>query len=280
MILDFSSSSSIGCASLLTDTKNVSPFAFMLAKLTDLLRDSKIEVVELLQEIRRLQEDLKEKIRERKHTFGKEYDYAMHDMKNAFSGMLACADVLRDGELEPADRQELLRLIQGEMERVVRMAGTCHKHGAALSVRPVSIVTLFDAFVPLLRHHVFGNGQIALLIDMQYRDDICVDVEKIEQAFLNIVYNARDAMPDGGTLTIATKYIDGMAHIEFTDSGCGMSPELQAHFLEPFVTAGKPSGTGLGMAIVKEILDAHHGRIEVESAVNAGTTIRLCLPVK
>ena len=115
---------------------------------------------------------------------------------------------------------------------------------------------------------------------MQYRGHVCLDVEKMEQAFLNIVYNARDAMPDGGTLTISTKQIDAMVCIEFTDTGCGMSPELQAHFLEPFVTAGKPSGTGLGMAIVKEILDAHHGRIEVASAVNAGTTIRVCLPVK
>ncbi|GAK53135.1 integral membrane sensor signal transduction histidine kinase [Candidatus Moduliflexus flocculans] len=280
MRLNFSSSSSIGCASLLADTKNASPFAFMLAKLTDLLRDSKIEVVELLQEIRHLQEDLKEKIRERKYTFGKEYDYAMHDMKNAFSGMLACADVLRHGELEPADRQELLQLIQGEMERIVRLAGECHKNGVPLSIRPASIAKFLDTFVPFLRHHLFANRNITLQINMQYRGCIRIDLEKMEQAFLNIVYNARDAMPDGGTLTIATKRINAMVCIEFTDTGCGMSPELQAHFLEPFVTSGKPSGTGLGMAIVKEILDAHHGRIEVESAVNAGTTIRLCLPVK
>jgi len=260
--------------------KNQHPFFRMFAKLTDLLHDSRTEITELLQEIRRLQEELKEKIRDRKYRLGKEYDYAMHDMKNAFSGMLACADVLRDGDLEPADRQELLQLIRGEMERIVRMAGECHKNGTALSIRRVSIAKLFDAFVPFLRHHLFANGQIALRIDMQYRDDVCADIKKIEQAFLNIVYNARDAMPDGGTLTIATKHVDGMALIEFTDTGCGMPPELQAHFLEPFVTSGKPSGTGLGMAIVKEILDAHHGRIEVESAVNVGTTIRLCLPVK
>ena len=259
---------------------NQHPLSRMLAKLTELLLDSKTELTELLQEIRRLQEELKEKIRERTHKLEKEYDYAMHDMKNAFSGMLACAEVLHNGELEPADRQELLQLIRCEMERVVRMAGECHKNGTALSIRRVSSAKLFDAFIPFLRHHILTNRKITLHIDMQYRGDIFVDVEKMEQAFLNIVYNARDAMPDGGTLTIATQHIDEMAHIEFTDTGCGMSPELQAHFLEPFVTSGKPSGTGLGMAIVKEILDTHHGRIEVESAVNAGTTIRLCLPAK
>lgn len=57
-----------------------------------------------------------------------------------------------------------------------------------------------------------------------------------------------------------------------------MSPELQARFLEPFVTVGKPTGTGLGMAIVKDILDQHHGQLDVQSVVGKGTTIRISLP--
>lgn len=57
-----------------------------------------------------------------------------------------------------------------------------------------------------------------------------------------------------------------------------MSPELQAHFLEPLVTEGKPHGTGLGMAIVKEILDKHHARLDVQSVIGQGTTIYISLP--
>ncbi len=280
MVHNLSFSSSMGCASLQAGAKHAFPFVRMLAKLTDLPLDSTTEITELLQEIRRLQDALKERLRERKHRFEHEYDYLMHDMKNAFSGILACADVLHGSDLEPADRQELLQLIERETTRIVRMAGECRGQGAAFSVRTIAIEELFDTFVPFIRQHTLAHRNITLRIDAQYRDHICVDVEKMEQAFLNIVYNARDAMPDGGTLTIATRCIDRMMCIEFTDTGCGMSPELQAHFLEPFVTAGKPSGTGLGMAIVKEILDAHHGKIAVESVVNAGTTIRLSLPVK
>ena len=69
--------------------------------------------------------------------------------------------------------------------------------------------------------------------------------------------------------------------IEFwlTDTGCGMLPELQARLFEPFVTAGKAHGSGLGMAIVKAILEAHQAQIEVHSAVAEGTTIRILLPV-
>ena len=87
-----------------------------------------------------------------------------------------------------------------------------------------------------------------------------------------------DAMPEGGTLTITSQYVNDLIQFEFTDTGIGMSPELQTHFLKPFVTAGKVNGVGLGMAIVMDILDEHQGHIEVQSVGGKGTTIRISLP--
>jgi signal transduction histidine kinase len=72
--------------------------------------------------------------------------------------------------------------------------------------------------------------------------------------------------------------IGKQVNFEVVDTGCGMSSDLQSRIFEPFVTEGKPHGTGLGMTIVKDILDAHHARIAIQSAVGQGTAIRILLP--
>ncbi len=95
---------------------------------------------------------------------------------------------------------------------------------------------------------------------------------------MNIISNACDAMPDGGTLTVTAQVADNRIQVEFTDTGCGMPPELQQRFLEPLVTEGKSNGNGLGMAIVKDILDKRHAQLEVQSIVGKGTTIHILLP--
>jgi signal transduction histidine kinase len=105
------------------------------------------------------------------------------------------------------------------------------------------------------------------------------DRGQLEQAFLNLMLNATEAMPDGGTLNIATA-LDASSAIllTFQDTGVGMTTEQQARLFEPFLTT-KTLGTGLGLAIVhKIIVDTHRGRIEVESVPGQGTTFRVLLP--
>ncbi len=104
-----------------------------------------------------------------------------------------------------------------------------------------------------------------------------LDADKMKRVFLNIISNARDAMPDGGVLTIATYLEDNQVCVDFNDTGCGIAPELQARIFEPMATHGKAHGTGLGMAIVKDILDAHQAHITLHSQVERGTTIRIIL---
>jgi signal transduction histidine kinase len=111
------------------------------------------------------------------------------------------------------------------------------------------------------------------------------DRGQIEQACLNLVLNAADAMPHGGTLTVASAIPPVSSHrpggqvlLTFSDTGTGMATEKQKQIFEPFLTM-KAHGTGLGLAIVKKIVEAHHGKIEVESAPKKGTTFRVLLPV-
>jgi CheY-like chemotaxis protein len=112
---------------------------------------------------------------------------------------------------------------------------------------------------------------------------IAADENKIQRILTNLALNARDAMKDGGRITLrlhAPAEEDGgpFARIEVTDTGAGMSEEVQARIFDPFFTTKAGSGTGLGLSSVKELVTANGGHVHVRSALQQGTTIAICWP--
>jgi CheY-like chemotaxis protein len=108
-----------------------------------------------------------------------------------------------------------------------------------------------------------------------------IDPHALVQVLMNLSVNARDAMPEGGTLTIATRNVSAEElELSVSDTGCGMSREVLARVFEPFFTT-KPTGngTGLGLPVVHGIVQQAGGRIEIESEVGAGTTFKIRLPI-
>ena len=101
--------------------------------------------------------------------------------------------------------------------------------------------------------------------------------DQLRQVFLNLVLNAIDAMPNGGTLTVRTIAAPTLAMVEIEDTGIGIAPDVRAHLFEPFWT-DKPNGTGLGLSISAHIVTQHGGQIEVDSAPGDGATFRMVLP--
>jgi two-component system, NtrC family, sensor kinase len=111
---------------------------------------------------------------------------------------------------------------------------------------------------------------------------ITADSERLQQAFLNIINNALDATPAGGTLTVATSYEKSKNEVlfEFVDTGIGMSEEVALHIFDPlYTTKERGQGTGLGMVTVQQAVREHDGRVEFDTVPGQGTTFRLFLPV-
>jgi len=113
--------------------------------------------------------------------------------------------------------------------------------------------------------------------------DVMLDKGQIQQVFVNIIVNAVDAMPDGGTLTVATDTSEAResVKVEFGDTGCGIAPDDISKVFDPFFTTKDASkGTGLGLAVSYGIVARHSGNIEVQSRVGKGSTFTVNLPVE
>ena len=153
---------------------------------------------------------------------------------------------------------------------------------------PINLNELVDELGLLVRHKL-ANQNVRLIRDLQSDLPLVMgDAPQLEQAFLNLILNAAEAMPGGGTLTIkshevrlaSTSARPGQAVIEFKDTGKGMSAELQKRAFTAVLSTTKVKGTGLGLAIVGRIIETHRGDIFIRSKIGRGTSIIIKLPVQ
>jgi two-component system cell cycle sensor histidine kinase/response regulator CckA len=145
--------------------------------------------------------------------------------------------------------------------------------------------------------HLFSETfprRITLDLDLdESLPDLRGDQNQLQQVIMNLCVNARDAMPDGGTLTLGLRRVPGQdlarlgadptlyyARLDVTDTGVGMTPEVQARIFEPFFTTKQATGgTGLGLAVVYGIVSSHFGHLDVRSAPGRGTSFSVYLPL-
>jgi signal transduction histidine kinase len=153
---------------------------------------------------------------------------------------------------------------------------------------PVNLNELVDELGLLVRHKL-ANQSIRLV--RQLHPDLPAvmgDAPQLEQAFLNLILNAAEAMPDGGTLTIKSRPARSprsspqATHVtvEFRDTGGGMSKDVQKRAFTAVLSTTKAKGTGLGLAIVGRIIETHRGSIRIKSQMGRGTSIRITLPAQ
>jgi signal transduction histidine kinase len=154
-------------------------------------------------------------------------------------------------------------------------------------LKPVNLNELVDELGLLVRHKL-ANQNVRLVCQLQPDlPAVMGDAPQLEQVFLNLILNAAEAMPGGGTLTIRSRSIRSprtspqptQVVLEFQDTGGGMSREVQKHAFKAVLNTTKTKGAGLGLAIVGRIIETHHGSVRIKSQIGCGTTICVTLPV-
>ncbi|HYZ49148.1 MAG TPA: PAS domain S-box protein [Sphingomonas sp.] len=205
-----------------------------------------------------------------------------HDFNNLMTVIRGSAELLQRGDLTEERQQKYLEAIVSTADR----AATLTDHLLAFSRRQplkpqvLDLSLRLDAFAEMLTRTLGSLIEVRLeLAPNLWRVE--ADPTQLETALLNAAINARDAMPDGGRLTIGTENCEDerLVSIAVTDTGSGMSADVIARAFEPFFTT-KPvgKGTGLGLSQIHGFAAQTGGRAEIESVEGQGTTIRLLLP--
>jgi signal transduction histidine kinase len=217
---------------------------------------------------------------ERLSAVGRMANVIIHDIKNPMGTLRVYAQVMKkkSGNEEAGKlADEMIR----QVDRFVNMTQEILDFTRGVSASNFQDLDFGEVMTGVLDfiEKDLEKNNVKLLRKAEFKGVVKLDQDKMVRVFYNLASNARDAMPQGGSLTVSTSQEKEFVKIEFTDSGTGMPDEVKKKIFEPFMTFGKKHGTGLGMSIVKKIIDDHKGKIEIESEVGKGTTIRILLPV-
>jgi PAS domain S-box-containing protein len=200
-----------------------------------------------------------------------------HDLRNPLQGIAAATYLLRNESLTTDERSELLRLIENNVEYSDGIVKDLLDYSRPLDLTLTEITPREIITSTLQTTRVPDRIKIQNL--SQEDPSVSVDPDRMKRAFVNLIENAVDAMPNGGTITISTRESNGFLEIAFADTGLGLPEEILDNLWKPLRTT-KAKGMGLGLAIVKRIVDAHGGEVSVKSKTGKGTTYTIRLRLK
>ena len=212
----------------------------------------------------------------------------VHDFKGPLTVIRGCAELLANPEINAEKRQRYSDMILADVNRFLSMSQDLldYSRGAInLDSRPVQLGDWLEKLTDYVKEGMCA-ANIRLNTAFNFIGEVKMDEARVWRAVLNLVGNAIDAMPEGGTLTIASEMAEGKWRISVSDTGGGIPVEVRSRIFEPFVTQGKNCGTGLGLAIAWEIVEGHGGSLNFETRTSneangsrPGTTFVIELPL-
>ena len=220
---------------------------------------------------------------EKKHAVANLVRGVSHDVNNA----LGCVLPLVQQIIADVQSNRLkVDTLSHDVEQIEQSIQTCRRifggmlaltRGAIQGSAQANVRRALESTLAVLRDSLERRG---IKLDVQLGDvvpHIPVGQGDLEQLFLNLTTNAKDAMPTGGVLSIKARNLGSNLELVIRDTGCGITPELIPRIQEPFFTT-KPNGNGLGLSICRSIIRNAGGRIEIDSGVGVGTQITVLLP--
>jgi signal transduction histidine kinase/CheY-like chemotaxis protein len=231
---------------------------------------------------------------ERLRALGQMASGIAHDINNALSPVALYTEILLENEPNLSSRtREYLETAQRAIEDVAhtvsQMREFYRQSEPALILTPVDLSRLAQQVLDLTRVRWSDMPQqrgVVVQLKTEFSPElpaIAGNESEIREALINLVFNAVDAMPEGGTLTLRTKAVDNgpsakRVDLEVSDTGVGMTEETRRRCLEPFFTTKGERGSGLGLAMVYGVTQRHNAEIDMESAPGKGTTVRVSFP--
>jgi signal transduction histidine kinase len=244
------------------------------------LREQNIELERAYKELKETQGEL---IRaEKLSAVGKFSSLILHDIRNPLSILRGYAEMML---LHPQDTDKVKRNVQKiitEADRINRIASELLDYARGeirLNISVVDIEEFINQFVESITDR-FNTLKISIKTKMEYKGKLLLDRDRMSRVFMNLATNSSKAMPKGGEFSISVYDKDNFLYFEVSDTGEGMTDETMKKIFEPFFSVSKSGGTGLGMSIVKSIIEAHDGILTVSSKEYEGSTFTIALPIK
>jgi PAS domain S-box-containing protein len=212
-------------------------------------------------------------------TIGETAAMVGHDLRNPLQGITGAVYNLKTKEDSKLSKEgkEMLQLIEEGIGRSDKIINDLLEYSKELRLE------LSETNVKSITEDVLAKVKIPKIVHVvnstKNQPTMKLDVEKMRRVFLNLTLNAVDAMPKGGTLTIANTRSGDNVHITFKDTGEGMTTETLTKIWSPLYTT-KAKGMGFGLAIAKRLVEAHGGSISVETKLGKGSTFTVTLPIK
>jgi signal transduction histidine kinase/DNA-binding response OmpR family regulator len=208
-----------------------------------------------------------------------------HDFNNLLATILGRVEVMLGQATDPAQRENLLAVQRAARDGAATVA-RMREYGRPLDAgvfEPLSLEAVVRQAVELTQPRWRDQAQregrtIAVGLQLQPTRPVVGDAVALREVLVNLIFNAVDAMPGGGDLTLAVQTAGAGAELTVRDSGEGMPAAVQRRIFEPFFTTKGEHGSGLGLAMVQKVVAAHAGRIDVRSVPGHGTSFALWLP--
>ena len=218
--------------------------------------------------------------RERITTIGRLSSSIVHDLRNPLAAIYGGAEMLVDTQLSPEQMKRLAGSIYRSSRRIQELLQDLLKvaKGKVERSEPCKLREIASAACESV--HATAEGQnVKFEIDVADSLELPLERDRMERVFVNLVENALDVMPDGGTIRIAAREENGNVVVSVEDTGPGIAPEIMNRLFEPFATARKRNGLGLGLALSRQTVLDHDGDMWAESQPGRGAVFHVRLPL-